>query len=89
MGATTLESYKTIELKIPLKLYDSLKELNINIEKEVNEALFKKVRCFNSEEKLKEGYLAMGKVNLGFAKMCLEADEDALKNKEHYLTECE
>ena len=31
----------------------------------------------------------MGDINLGFAKMCLEADEDALKVTEQYLTECE
>ena len=84
-----MELLEKVEIEIPKKLYDNLKKLNIDISKEVNNALQKKVRYTLLEENLKEGYLSMGDINLGFAKMCLEADEDALKVTEQYLTECE
>lgn len=78
-----------VEIEIPKTLYDDIKKLNIDIKKEVINALYKKVRYTYLEDDLKEGYLNMGDINLGFAKMCLEADEDALKVTEQYLTECE
>lgn len=78
-----------VEIEIPKTLYDDIKKLNIDIKKEVINALYKKVRYTYLEDDLKEGYLKMGDINLGFAKMCLEADEDALKVTEQYLTECE
>jgi len=84
-----LESSKNIEIKISDKLYDELENLNVDVKKEVEKALLKKVRCSYSYEELKKGYQSMGKINLGFAKMCLEADEDALNVTEQYLTECE
>ena len=84
-----MKPFKKIEIEIPFKLYESLNELNIDIEKEVIDFLSKKVRCTLGEEKLKEGYLDMGKLNLGLAKMCLEADEAALEINEQHLTECE
>lgn len=84
-----MKSLEKIEIEIPLKLYESLKELNIDIEREVIDFLSRKVRCTFSEEELKEGYLGMGKINLGLEKMCLEADEAALLVTEQNLTECE
>lgn len=84
-----MELLEKVEIEIPKTLYDELKKLNIDIKKEAINALIKKVRYTSLEEKLKEGYLKMGDINLGFAKMCLEADEDALKVTEQYLTECE
>ena len=84
-----MKPFEKIEINIPCKLYEVLKELNIDIEGEVVDFLNKKVRCTYSEEELKDGYLSMGKINLGLAKMCLQADEDALVTKEQYLTECE
>ena len=84
-----MKSLEKIEIEIPKSLYDELQKLNIDIKKEVTDALFKKVRYTFKKNELKVGYLKMGDINLGFAKMCLEADEDALKVTEQYLTECE
>lgn len=84
-----MELLEKVEIEIPKTLYDNLKKLNIDIKKEVVNALYRKIRYTFSENELKEGYLKMGDINLGFAKMCLEADEDALKVTEQYLTECE
>ncbi len=80
---------KTVDIKIPEDVYKKLKELNVDVEKVVNATLEKILRCSSKFESLKEGYQSMGDINLGFAKMCLEADEDALLLTEQYLTECE
>ena len=84
-----MESSKKIQIELSDELFDKLEELNIDVENEIKESLYKKIRCSYSEEELKKGYREMGKINLGFAKMCLEADEDALCVTEQYLTECE
>lgn len=84
-----MKPFEKIEIEIPFELYESLKNLNIDIKKEVVDFLCKKVRCTVSEEQLKAGYLAMGKTNLGLAKMCLEADEEAADIVEQHLTESE
>ena len=84
-----MESSKNIQIELSDGLYNDLKKLNIDVEKEIKEILYKKIRCSFSEVELSKGYREMGKINLGFAKMCLEADEDALCITEQYLTECE
>lgn len=88
-GAKTLKSFKSITVDIPQDLYDEVKKLNININRVVNIALQRSVKILGSEKKLEEGYREMSEINLGLAKMCLEADNDALKVTEQYLTECE
>lgn len=84
-----MKSFKKLELEIPERLYSDLIKLNIDIEKEVLKSLERLVRCSFLNEDMEKGYQQMGKINLGFAKMCLEADEDALKKTERYFLECE
>lgn len=84
-----MESLKKIEIEIPEKLYVDLEKFNIDIEKEIVKSLERLLRCYILEDEMEEGYKNMGEINLGFAKMCLEADEDALLKTEQYLTECE
>ena len=43
----------------------------------------------NTEKSLKNGYKEMALINLSLAEMCLEADNDALRQYEEKLTECE
>lgn len=80
---------KTVTVDIPLELYNKLKEEGIDIAKVVNSALQKSIKVKISEEQLKKGYEEMSEINLGLAKMCLEADNEALSIGESYLTECE
>ena len=73
-----MKSYKNVEVEIPENLYNDLIKLNIDVEKEVVTALERLVRCSFMKVKLEEEYQKENKTNLGFAKMCLEANEDAL-----------
>ena len=80
---------KTVTVDIPLELYDKLIEENIDIVKVINSALRKSIKLKIDNEQLKKGYEEMSEINLGLAKMCLEADNEALEVYESYLTECE
>lgn len=78
-----------ITVEIPFELYSELVEKSINIDEVIISALEKSVRIKFDEVELKKGYEEMGEINLGLAKMCLEADNEALEKGESYLTECE
>jgi len=84
-----LELTKTVTVEIPLSLYDEAMKKSIDINKVVNAALQKSIKMNFSEAELKKGYEEMSEINLGLAKMCLEADNEALEQGERYLTECE
>ena len=51
--------------------------------------LMKKYKKINLEKSLIKGYKEMALVNLSLAKMCLDADNEALQQYEEKLTECE
>jgi hypothetical protein len=87
--AETLEATKTISIEIDELLYEKVIEKNIDVKKIVNDALVRAVKSTFSEEELKKGYEEMSEINLGLAKMCLEAENEALEKGELYLTECE
>ena len=42
-----------------------------------------------AERKLRKGYKEMAFINLSLAEMCLDADNEALRQYEENLTECE
>ena len=84
-----MEATKTISIEIAEPLYEKVKEKNIDVEKIVTDALTRAVKSTFSEEELKKGYEEMSEINLGLAKMCLEAENEALERGELYLTECE
>lgn len=84
-----MELTKTVTVEIPLSLYDEAMKKSIDINKVVNAALQKSIKMNFSEAELKKGYEEMSEINLGLAKMCLEADNEALEQGERYLTECE
>lgn len=84
-----MEPTKAVTVEIPLSLYDEAIAKGIDINKVVNVALQKSIKIKFSEAELKKGYEEMSEINLGLAKMCLEADNEALEKGERYLTECE
>ena len=51
--------------------------------------LLLRYRRINAEKSLKRGYQEMALINLSLAEMCLEADNEALRQYEENLTECE
>ncbi len=80
---------KEFIINIPEQIYNEAINLNINIKMVALRAIEKKIKMSYELKKLESGYKSMSKINLGFAKMCLEADEAALGITEQYLTECE
>ncbi len=80
---------KEFIINIPEQTYNEAIKLKINIEYIALQAIEKKIKISSGLKKLESGYKSMSKINLGFAKMCLEADEAALEITEQYLTECE
>ena len=51
--------------------------------------LLLRYRRINTEKSLKNGYKEMALINLSLAEMCLDADNDTLRQYEEKLTECE
>ena len=51
--------------------------------------LIRKYRRINQCRSLKKGYEEMAFVNLSLAEMCFDADNEALRQYEEKLTECE
>ena len=47
---------------------------------------YKRINC---EKSLKKGYEEMSFINLSLAEMCLDADNEELRQYEEKLTECE
>ena len=80
---------ESVTVEIPIALYNELIEKNIDINEVIISALKKSIKIKFDEEQLKKGYEEMSEINLGLAKMCLEADNEALEEGERYLTECE
>lgn len=80
---------KTLTIEIPEQIYNEAVASGIDIESTIIRALQRKIRISNGIYNLESGYKSISKINLGFAKMCLEADEAALEITEQYLTECE
>ena len=85
----TLKPTESVTVEIPIALYNELIEKNIDINEVIISALKKSIKIKFDEEQLKKGYEEMSEINLGLAKMCLEADNEALEEGERYLTECE
>ncbi len=84
----TVKSIKFI-IQIPEETYNKAIDLNIDIQNVAVRSIERKIKRSYELKKLESGYKSMSKINLGFAKMCLEADEAALEITEQYLTECE
>ena len=80
---------KYYKIQIPEQVLSQAIELNIDISDVSHRALERTIKKHYGLKKLEEGYKSISKINLGFAKMCLEADEAALEITEQYLTECE
>ena len=78
-----------ITISVPEDIINEAKELNINIADVALSALKRQVKLVKETENLKQGYIEMGEINLGLAELSLEAENEALLNAEHYLTECE
>ena len=80
---------KHYKINIPEQIFSKAMELNIDISEVSVRALERNIKKSCALKELESGYKSIGKINLGFAKMCLEADEAALEITERYLTECE
>ena len=78
-----------ITISVPEDIINEAKELNINIADVALSALKRHIKLAKETENLKQGYIEMGEINLGLAELSLEAENEALLNAEHYLTECE
>ena len=78
-----------ITISVPEDIINEAKELNINIADVALSALKRQIKLAKETENLKQGYIEMGEINLGLAELSLEAENEALLNAEHYLTECE
>ena len=51
--------------------------------------LLKKHKMIEQDKSLKKGYEEMALINRSLAEMCLEADNETLRQYEEKLTECE
>ena len=51
--------------------------------------LLREYKKINTEKSLKKGYKEMALINLSLAEMCLDADNEILRQYEEKLTECE
>ena len=51
--------------------------------------LIAKYKSTDTENALKKGYEEMALINLSLAEMCFDADNEALRQYEEKLTECE
>lgn len=80
---------KDVTLSIPASLLKEAEELEINLEETLISSLNRQIILKRETEKLKQGYIEMGEINLGLAELSLEAENEALAKAEHYLTECE
>ena len=61
----------------------------LTLDKEKNKKLSKIRKGFKRKELLKQGYKEMASLNLTLARVCFEADNEALSVCEEKLTECE
>jgi len=82
-----LENFKNIA--VPENLIKEAEELGIDAAKVAEISIERKIRLEKETENLKKGYIEMGEINLGLAELGLEAENEALYETEHYLTECE
>ena len=61
----------------------------LTFDKKKNKKLPKIYKRFKREDLLKQGYKEMASLNLTLARVCFEADNEALSVCEEKLTECE
>ena len=80
---------KEVTLTLPASLLKEAEELEINLEEVLISSLNRQIILKRETEKLKQGYIEMGEINLGLAELSLEAENEALAEAEQYLTECE
>lgn len=79
----------SFNIEIPEGLKKEAEEYGIDIEKTAILAIKRQISREKEAENLKKGYIEMGEINLGLAELGLEAENEALRETEHYLTECE
>lgn len=77
------------DISLPEELRREAERYGIDVSKVASMAIERQIRLKKETENLKKGYIEMGEINLGLAELSLEAENEALKETEHYLTECE
>ena len=80
-----MEDKREISFEISKRLYDEIKESDIDIAAVAVSALQKALYLKKQENDLRKGYYEMAEINLGLAEMNIEAGNEALEITEHYL----
>lgn len=95
-GRITVPEYKKILIALPLELVEGVDEAScaegISRSEFIRRALgdcLKEQRRKLLRERLKNGYIEMGDINLSLAELCFEADNDTQMYYEEKLSECE
>ena len=78
-----------LTISVPEEISKRAKSLGINVAEVALASIERQIKLKEEAEKLKQGYIEMGEINLGLAELSLEAENDALLKTEQYLTECE
>ena len=95
-GRVTVPEYKKILIALPLELVEGVDEASsaegISRSEFIRRALgecLKEQQRKKLREKLKNGYIEVGDINLSLAELYFEADNDTQMYYEEKLSECE